>query len=336
MVETAEQFNFPGEGTMSQKIIKAVGMMVVDYTLDGLDRNLTLLEDLGCESAEISPSACKVICGGALNIARLRQILPILAQRDLLYTVHSPLILNFMDEIHLELHKQVCRASIEWCARIGAKILVIHPGWITAREMLTSLDRLMELERSTILELAREAADSGVKLALENMPAVLGMLSGEKTNYGIDPLRVAEQVAAIDHPNVCATLDFSHAYISANFRNVALLETLKPYASYVNHLHVHDSVGRPPSLQDADTGEALAFGMGDLHLPLGWGTLEWERILPHLPIRPGTVMTVEIAKPYVTPDEIATSLQRARQFAEILNQVPHPYNDGESALLSPV
>ena len=201
-----------------------------------------------------------------------------------------------MDEPDLELHKQVCRASIEFCARVGAATLVIHPGWITALQMLTSLDRLLALERQVIRELARDAGDCGVKLALENMPAVPGMLSGEKPGYGIDPLRVAEQIAAIDHPNVCATLDFSHAFISANYRRVDLLETLKPFAPYINHLHVHDSFGRPPSLDGADSGEALAFGMGDLHLPLGWGTLDWERILPHLAIRPRTVMTVEITR----------------------------------------
>ena len=58
---------------------------------------------------------------------------------------------------------------------------------------------------------------------------------------------------------------------------------------------MHDSFGRPTS--DAafySHAERIAFGMGDLHLPMGWGDIGWETILPELACRPGTVMIVEL------------------------------------------
>ena len=40
--------------------------------------------------------------------------------------------------------------------------------------------------------------------------------------------------------------------------------------------------------------ERVAFGVGDLHLPFGWGDIPFETLLPGLPVLPGTVLTVEL------------------------------------------
>ena len=56
----------------------------------------------------------------------------------------------------------------------------------------------------------------------------------------MDFVRLARAIAAIDHPQVCGTLDFNHAYIMTTFRGMDHLEAMR------------------------------AFGMGHLHLPVGW------------------------------------------------------------------
>lgn len=302
---------------MSQ-VIKSIGFSIAAVGDDSLDRSLTLLDELGCESAELSVACCDVIAYGKLLVSRMRKVGSILAGRNLTYTVHAPLALNFMDEEHLDLHKQVCQASIEFCIDIESEVLVIHPGWTNASRMLTSLDRLQEIEREAIREMADLCKPYGIRLAMENMPAILSMVTANDDNYGLDPERLAAQIAEIEHPNVCATLDFSHAFIVSNYFGIDYLEFIDPLLPYVNHLHVHDSFGRPPSLEDADTGERLAYGMGDLHLPLGWGALNWQEILTKIQIRPDTVMTVEIAERYFNHSEIAKSLDIAKSYAMLL------------------
>lgn len=304
-----------------QEIIKAIGLAIRAEGDGAIRTQLDLAERTGYEAVELCASACRVIADGKLLKPRLREVVSYLRTRDLLYTVHAPLILNFMDEEHLSRHVDVCRATLEFCNEIGSGILVIHPGWITSSRMLTSLPRLMTVEAGIVRELADVAREYGVLLAMENMPATLSMITRGEDNYGLDPAELAEQIRTIDHPNVCGTLDFSHALISSTYFGVDYHAFIEPFTAHVNHLHVHDSFGRPPSLRHADAGERLAYGMGDLHLPLGWGTVDWETILPRVRVRPGTVMTVEISDEYISEATLTESLETARRHAALLDRV---------------
>ena len=110
----------------ARRVIKGIGVAVVDYRFSGFEANLMLLERLGCDSAELEIAECGVIANGRLHGSQLRRIAKILGRRKLMYTVHAPLIMNFMDEQHLDQHKQVCRACLAFCDAIGAKILVVQ------------------------------------------------------------------------------------------------------------------------------------------------------------------------------------------------------------------
>ena len=46
-----------------------------------------------------------------------------------------------------------------------------------------------------------------------------------------------------------------------------------------HHLHLNDCFGAVRDGPISLPGEALAYGSGDLHLPLGWGSLPWEQLL---------------------------------------------------------
>ena len=186
--------------------------------------------------------------------------------------------------------------------------------------MVTSAQRLLDLELQTLLEMASVADTHGVKIAIENLPPVLSVVNGQETTYGLDPERITAQLAAAAHDNVCGTLDLSHAYAAANYRGVDLIEFIKPFLPYVNHLHFHDSFGQPWSLSSATDAEMLAYGIGDLHLPLGWGDIDWERIVPQLAIRKGTILTIEIAPSLATEKDIAKSVKRARELASLFEE----------------
>jgi sugar phosphate isomerase/epimerase len=174
------------------------------------------------------------------------------------------------------------------------------------------LKRLHGIERDALREMGDVAAGHGVKIAVENL------FVEDALTYTPDPVRLAKEIAAIDHPHVCGLLDFSHAYIMAQFQGTDYLEGLQAFAPAVNHLHVHDSLGRPTSVGGFYRfGEQIAFGMGDLHMPLGWGDIPWDAILPGLPLRPGTVMIVELQERYWA--ELEQCAASARRVMDMMN-----------------
>ena len=189
-----------------------------------------------------------------------------------------------------------------------------HPGKVPAAPA-AQLERLHGIERDALRELGEVAAGYDVKIAVENL------FVEDAMSYTPDPARLAREIAAIDHPNVCGLLDFSHAYIMAQFRGLDYLEALEAFAPAVNHLHVHDSLGRPRSIGGFYRfAEQIAFGMGDLHLPMGWGDIPWDAILPQLRLRAGTVMIVELPERYWA--ELDQCAATARRFMDMINGPP--------------
>lgn len=256
--------------------------------LDGLDELLGRIAATGAGFAELSLFQHDLIVAGRVRAERRRQLERICARHRLRYTVHGMLGTNFMDEAHLELHKAVCAAMLELCAAVGASVLVQHAGR-TPRDAQAELDRRHALERTALAELGDLAARHGVRIAVENL------FVQESDVYSPDPLRLARELAAIDHEHVMGTLDFSHAYLTATQQGIDFEAAVRALAPHANHLHLHDSFGRPPTLSAFHgLAERIAYGMGDLHLPLGWGDIPWERLVTDLPVRAGTAMIVEL------------------------------------------
>jgi sugar phosphate isomerase/epimerase len=280
--------------------------------LSDLDEVLTRIAASGASHAELSLCGYELIAGGRILADRRRRLEQICARQPLAYTVHGTLAVNFMDEAHLDLHKAVCRSMLELCDAIGASVMVQHPGIVPAQPA-PALERLHRVERDALREMGDVAARYGVKIAVETL------FVEDARRYTADPVRLAAALAAVDHPQVCGTLDFSHAYIMTTWRGMDYLDALRAFAPWTNHLHVHDSFGRPTSMTGFYSHtERIAFGMGDLHLPMGWGDIDWEAILPQLAFRPGTVMIVELPPHHLA--ELESCAETARHFMEIVNQ----------------
>ena len=280
--------------------------------LADLDAQLARIEATGASHCELSLYELDLIAGGRVLPERRRRLEQICARRALRYTAHGVLTVNFMDEAHLELHKAVCRATLELCHAVGARVLAHHPGRVPAAGA-AQFERLHALERDALREMGDVAAGYGVTIAVENL------FVEDAATYTADPLRLAREIAAIDHAQVCGLLDFSHAYIMAEFQGFDFVEALAAFAPEVNHLHVHDSFGRPASIGGFFRfAEQIAFGMGDLHLPMGWGDIPWEAILPQLRFRPGTVLIVELAQRHFA--ELDRCAATARRFADMVNR----------------
>ena len=193
-----------------------------------------------------------------------------------------------MDEAHLPLHTAVCTAMLELCGAVGASVMVQHPGLIAASPT-DQLERLHALERDALRGMGDVAARHGVRLAVET----LFVESADR--YTADPIRLAQELRAIDHPNVVGTLDLSHTAIMSAWRGLDLEAAVAAMAPVTGHFHLHDSFGRPTTIDDFFTlQERLAFGMGDLHLPMGWGGLAFEELLVGRPYLPGSILICEL------------------------------------------
>lgn len=296
----------------SPAIIDGIGFSTAEGFQDpaGLDRTLGELEDVGAGYAELSLYAMDLIVDRRVPRDRRDRLAEICRRRGLGYTVHGALSCNLMDEAHLELHEGVVRAMLELCDAVGAATLVHHPGIVRARPQ-PALDRLHEVERDALRRLGDVAARYGVRLAVETL------FVERPDEYTADPFRLAREIAAVDHPQVCGTLDFSHVAIMSTLKDLDFGAAVRTFAPCANHLHVHDSFGRPKTVTGYTEAEDLAFGMGDLHLPIGWGSIDWDGVLPGLPLRPGTALIVELRTRYWS--ELAACADAARRLADLLN-----------------
>jgi len=255
--------------------------------LGDLDEILGRIADLGASHAELSLCGADLICGGRVLGERLARLERICARHKLGYTVHGPLAANLMDGSHLEVFRAAVAAMLEVCGAIGATVMVHHTGRIAARSA-AAIEEAHARERDALRALGDQAARHGVRIAVETLFVF------DRRRYTATAARLAEELRAIDHPQVCGTLDFSHVYLYASFLGLDFAEQVKAFAPVAGHLHVHDSFGRPKLAKAASASEALAFGLGDLHLPLGWGDIPWDELLPQLAFQEGTVLMLEL------------------------------------------
>jgi sugar phosphate isomerase/epimerase len=278
-----------------------------DGELFSLEADLRRLANIGVDTVELGLTSIDLITGGRILPERLERLVAITSEFDFRYTVHGLVSSNFMDPETQPFQLAAAKALVQVCDRIDARILVQHSGALRA-DQIADRAHADQRERDALTELAEFARPYGVRLALENI------FTTEPGQYRQTPAEVAETVKAVNHPNVVALIDFSHAYIESTYKGLDFRAQIAAMAPVAGHLHVHDSFGRPQGFYKAYfPQENTAMGIGDLHMPLGWGDIDWDAIFADLTVLPGTVMMMEIGHRHRS--EQPESLRRARQLA---------------------
>ncbi|ATU95623.1 sugar phosphate isomerase/epimerase family protein [Phyllobacterium zundukense] len=298
----------------SASTISSVGFCTYtgDGNFDTLEGSLRTISDLGATAAELSLYGEELISGGRIIPGRAERLVEITRKFDLRYSVHGQIVSNFMDSEHLNLQKAVVRAMLELCNRVEAGILVHHSGQ-AKMPALTRIGELDQMERDALAEMAEIAKGYGVRIALENIFAL------SDAEYRQTPEKVGETAKAVNSPNVCGLIDFSHAYIECTRLGLNWREQIRAMAPVTGHLHVHDSFGRPYSMTKFyHPAEATALGIGDLHLPIGWGDIPWEEIFSELTFLPDTMLIMEITGERFATEQ-ADSLARALKLVDLVN-----------------
>jgi sugar phosphate isomerase/epimerase len=140
------------------------------------------------------------------------------------------------------------RRCLQLFSEMGAAWMNMHPD-----RHAPFHDRRFVIERNvkTIEELLPDARRLGVGIMVENLPgdfntaAQLGELLGPIPELGLH-------------------LDMGHANLSNSYNTAD--EILESHGSRLRHVHLHDNKG----------------GSADLHLPLGAGTIDWDRAISAL------------------------------------------------------
>ena len=101
-----------------------------------------------------------------------------------------------------------------------------------------------------------------------------------------------DQITLTNHPAVGVCIDTGHSNIGASRGGFDFLGGIRQLAPHVFTFHLHDNFGTwasPHLGLNHKSPESWALGLGDLHLPIGWGTIPFEKMLreivfPHSPI----------------------------------------------------
>lgn len=239
-----------------------------------LSDSLELLKEAGTDFVELPASDLGVILGGHLDRAGLSAVRELLIEVDLSYTVHAPLEADLMELGRRELQRDILMSSVRFAGEIGARTVVCHAGRrIASRDVRYRLKDQLTAERAALREIGDTAIELGVTVTVENYYPDKLVLSGEAYDYSTWPSDLTEQISAVDHPAVGICLDVGHAALAASFFGFDYLEECAAAAPLVRHVHLHDNLGKTCATVDpADYGDPV-YGVGDLHLSPGRGTI---------------------------------------------------------------
>jgi len=292
--------------------IKGIGINIHSGRINGdlrlLRHDLDYFAACGFDYAEIPTHGVDAILGGKLCEPRMRQVVEILSGQPFRYTVHAADPLNLFDATYHELQKDVFRATIAFARRIRAEAIVYHAGRFDFTNERSGLRpaELKAMEREALREMGDLAAAAGVVIGVEN---------GDADSYSSDITQLVAQVQEIAHPAVGITFDLGHAFLSAGHHKQDFLEMCRLAAPLIVTLHVHDNFGLaveiPFSVPYIYTS---SFGIGDMHLPPGWGKIPFEQAFTGLRTPPA-ILTIELQSRFA--DVAPQALQEARRLAAL-------------------
>jgi sugar phosphate isomerase/epimerase len=263
--------------------------------LSDFGAELDMIEALGVDAVEIPTFDLDLVVGARIRRPQLERLLLACRGRDVRYSVHGPLAINFMDEAwRHQRHFEVLEASLEVAAELGARHYVMHSG-LLPRQQAAGIDAAYDRQRDALSRAGDIAKQYGLILCVETLFADF-----KGGGYASSPKRLAQELATIAHDHVMATLDFSHAYLKLDFDGAreAFVAEIAALAPHAIHLHMHDSFGRQDDIWMYTEGERLAYGHGDLHLPVGWGDIPWQALMSECNFPSGVLFNIELNQRY--------------------------------------
>lgn len=256
------------------------GAITLRARAEDLGRSLERVGDAGIDRVELDAGALDLLYRGRLHPARTAKVARTVASSGIGVTVHQPASLDLRTRSEVGVMQTILLSLMDLCHELGAPVLVVHYE-------RPSDDPAVEAQFEKLLVTAAERAD-GLIMAVENIEVAPSAL-------------VVDLLERLDHPALGMTWDVGHDALAADAFGYDVDEAARRCAPHVVHIHAQDNFGRyePTRFHDRATYAGRgkvhwsALGRGDLHLPLGWGSIPWRRLFGPLRARGygGTVVT---------------------------------------------
>ncbi len=258
------------------------------------DKQLSDLEEIGASCAEIPLYELDVISGKKIIKDELNLLHKTIHNSNFNFSIHGSMSVNLLDEEYLHHHLEVLIKEIEVCSALKVKVLVTHFGHapIEISKNHQKYNDLLNIQKQEYFNIAEVAKKNGVILCVENIFPYTNL------HFTALPSEVAKTIGEINHSNARTTIDFSHAYINCNLNNKDLISELEAMAPFTEHLHVHDSFGKFKTMDTYIFPEDITYGQGDIHLPLGWGDIPFEKIFSTLNLKKDIFFNFELTQRY--------------------------------------
>lgn len=215
------------------------------------------LEDLGYSGWEIVNEGRQRLTPE--NVAQARQIAETTRLTITIHLPYSDLNLASMNQPIWEETVRQMKACLT-LAHEFSRLAVVHPGHLSPLGMQMP-DAAWTQNIIGIQSLCDHAAELDMKIAVENMvnmPALLGR----------QPEEIVGILETVDRDNVGFIFDVGHANTNGNVERFLELKEL------MVHAHIHDN-----------------HGQRDEHLPVGNGTVPWDRVVAALDGYRGRMVT---------------------------------------------
>jgi len=168
---------------------------------------------------------------------------------DIKFSVHAPLsdinIGSLNPRARERSVQEVCE-TLRAAGRMNIDLCTIHPGFYGPLGMLDK-PAVGEMTRDSLAAIEDVAQDSGVRVALENMPEMGQMMMGRT------PQELLRLLEGFDF-GIC--FDIGHAHTARTIDDFLRLK------DRVINVHIHDNLGDR-----------------DAHLPIGEGNIDFKKVL---------------------------------------------------------
>jgi len=154
--------------------------------------------------------------------------------------------------------------SVQFTAAIGAKTFVYHQGKLKSNGNDVTEEEAREIEVDELSDLGKLAKSEGVTICVENIHSSITHLIKLIENVGRESIRMC--------------YDFAHSYMNSKKFGYDFLRSIQLAKPYIRHAHVNDNFGKGKPESAPPYIEAMPLGIGDLHLPIGWGTIPYEDV----------------------------------------------------------
>jgi sugar phosphate isomerase/epimerase len=262
-----------------------------------LEESLKGILEAGFTHTELSGPGYGLWLAGKVNPPALRRLKTVTDRfRDRLrYTIHGPIAFHLMDQRDFALRAQLLRAGLEAAREIGVEVFVYESGWVQEWPAggFLGMEEFKKRERELLREMGEEVAAWGGRIAIETMAG----LEFQRC-YADLPSELAEYIASIDHPNIGICIDTGHSFLGSNRMGWDFLDGVRTLAPYVFTFHLQDNFGRSVSPHlglNHRSPESWALGLGDLHLPLGWGEIPFGPMLTGIEFPRNPVLMMEVS-----------------------------------------